>query len=368
MIFGFTPVAEASIVTLMKSIDKVIINPIIFFLFASALAYFLYGLAKYLLNPDNEEIRKQSKTQIITGIFGLFIMVAVFGIMKIILNTVGGDKIIVKNNGDYQVDNYNLKSTQKKKDNNFGGTIGVTGDAIDIRSNSNIDLTNVKGPPVNYTRSPFRIKYISNRLCAREIVHVSAPIEYQAIAGVKQKAKDAFNGQKPLNFGLLTAYDSSTKLYHSWMDARLPFHGGTSNNCVLAVDTKAMGALSLNDLLPGSSNSPTNTFTPVDESSRPSIFNTVYSSDDLFYRVQASGVSPLLTIARNIAIKNAYLLLGIKLKDVNNMTIVYPTAKILEEKYIVDPDGNYDYWVALETPRSSVSGGGSSIPSGFTSN
>lgn len=57
MNFGLIPVAEASVVTLMKSINKVIINPIILFLFALALAYFLYGVAQYLLNSDSEEIK-----------------------------------------------------------------------------------------------------------------------------------------------------------------------------------------------------------------------------------------------------------------------------------------------------------------------
>jgi len=103
MSFQIIPVAEASVVTLMKSIDRVIINPIIYFLFALAMVYFLYGLAQYLLSPDNEEVRKSSKSHMLWGIVGLFIMVAVFGIMNLILSTVGENKIQIQSTGDYQV-------------------------------------------------------------------------------------------------------------------------------------------------------------------------------------------------------------------------------------------------------------------------
>ncbi len=105
MIFQMIPVAEASINTLMKSIDKVIINPIIVLLFALAVAFFIYGLAEYLLSPDNEEKRKASKDHMLWGVFGMFIMVSVFGIMSLLLNTVGEDRIKLQSTGDYEIGN-----------------------------------------------------------------------------------------------------------------------------------------------------------------------------------------------------------------------------------------------------------------------
>jgi len=89
MIFSIVPVAEASVQTLMKSINKVIINPLIVFLFALAVVYFIYGLIRYLLNPDNEEIRKGSRQHMLWGIIGMFIMISVFGILSLIMNTLG---------------------------------------------------------------------------------------------------------------------------------------------------------------------------------------------------------------------------------------------------------------------------------------
>ena len=105
MMFSIIPVAEASVATLMKSVNRVIINPIIILLFALALVIFIYGLIKYLLSPDNEEVRKSSKSHMLWGVVGMFIMVAVFGIMTIILNTIGEDRIQIESTGDYTIGN-----------------------------------------------------------------------------------------------------------------------------------------------------------------------------------------------------------------------------------------------------------------------
>jgi len=102
MLIQIIPVAEASVSALMKSVNKVIINPLIIFIFALALAYFLFGITKYLLNPDSEEIRKLSKNQMLYGIIGMFIMVSVFGIMNILLTTLGENRIQVQN-GSYSI-------------------------------------------------------------------------------------------------------------------------------------------------------------------------------------------------------------------------------------------------------------------------
>ena len=83
----FIPVAEASVRTLMNSISTVIIDPLIGLLFSLAVVYFIYGLAQYLLNPESEEVRKSSKTHMLWGIIGIFIMVSVYGIIDIIINT-----------------------------------------------------------------------------------------------------------------------------------------------------------------------------------------------------------------------------------------------------------------------------------------
>jgi len=102
MNFEIIPIAEASITTLMNSINRVLINPLIILLFALATVYFIFGVVKYLLNPDSEEIRKSSKTHMLWGIIGMFIMFSVFGIMTLILNTLD-EKDINLNEGNYQI-------------------------------------------------------------------------------------------------------------------------------------------------------------------------------------------------------------------------------------------------------------------------
>ncbi len=83
----FTPIAEASAQTLMNSINKVIINPLIILLFSLAVVYFILGLVRYLLSPDNEDVRKTSKSHMFWGLVGIFIMLSVYGILNIIVNT-----------------------------------------------------------------------------------------------------------------------------------------------------------------------------------------------------------------------------------------------------------------------------------------
>jgi hypothetical protein len=105
MIFQIIPTAEASINTLMKSVSKVLLNPLIKFLFALATAYFIYGVIRYFFSPDNEEVRKSSKSSMLWGIIGMFIMVAVWGIMSLILDTLGESRITVdKTTGSYSVE------------------------------------------------------------------------------------------------------------------------------------------------------------------------------------------------------------------------------------------------------------------------
>lgn len=99
MQYEITPVAYASVSTLINGIEKVVINPLIGLLFALAFVYFIYGVMQFILNPTSEEVRKSGKNHMIWGLVGLFIMVAVFGIMRLILNTIGETRIDIKNTG-----------------------------------------------------------------------------------------------------------------------------------------------------------------------------------------------------------------------------------------------------------------------------
>lgn len=73
----------------MDKISNLIINPLIIFLGALALVYFLWGLAQFLLTPEDSGGREKAKRQIIWGIIGLFVMVSAFGILNLFLRTFG---------------------------------------------------------------------------------------------------------------------------------------------------------------------------------------------------------------------------------------------------------------------------------------
>jgi hypothetical protein len=97
------PIAHASVSTVINSIEKVVINPLIVLLFALALVYFLYGAMQLVLNPTSDEIRKAGKNHMIWGLVGLFIMMGVFGIMRLILNTLGENRVHLQDNGSITV-------------------------------------------------------------------------------------------------------------------------------------------------------------------------------------------------------------------------------------------------------------------------
>lgn len=80
-------VAYASLDTFLGNVNRLIINPLISLLFAIAVAVFLYGVFEFLSNQENEESRTQGKQHILWGVVGITIMMGVWGILSIALNT-----------------------------------------------------------------------------------------------------------------------------------------------------------------------------------------------------------------------------------------------------------------------------------------
>ena len=74
---------------LLGKINDQIVNPTILLLFVLALLYFIWGVIQYVIKADSDEIRTQGKQHMVWGIVGMFIMVAVYGIIAIIKNTIG---------------------------------------------------------------------------------------------------------------------------------------------------------------------------------------------------------------------------------------------------------------------------------------
>ena len=75
-------------ITLVNKINSQIINPLIGLLFALALIYFLYGGYDYLSNVDNSKKKGEGLTRLWYGLIGMFLIIAVSGIINLIAETV----------------------------------------------------------------------------------------------------------------------------------------------------------------------------------------------------------------------------------------------------------------------------------------
>jgi hypothetical protein len=73
----------------IENIVVFIIQPIIALLFVLAIAYFTWGIVRFIFNADNPEERKKGQQAIIWGILGIFIISATIGILAILTNTFG---------------------------------------------------------------------------------------------------------------------------------------------------------------------------------------------------------------------------------------------------------------------------------------
>jgi hypothetical protein len=338
--FQVIPEAHASVITLMKSINRVIINPIIFFLFACAMVYFLYGVVQYLLSPGNEEVHKKSKAQMLWGIIGLFIMVAVFGIMRLILNTVGETNIKIQDTGDYQVNEIPVKGSGTTPPNQTSPTLN----GGDFSTGIDISTPRVPSQPATfYTTSPFVQKYVDNGLCWRRELYASGATEYKALEAVKIVARNRFLSDNGLNsattseslpivYGVMTTYDPTGKLYYVWQDVRAPIQNGKTTDCNLTKVLQASATLP----------------SPTAQSKKQSSLIGKYQSNTTHYRATDSGVSPVLSDARSIAIKNALIQIAV-LKSLPSISGIQYSV-VAESYFPADATtANYDYWVVIES-------------------
>ncbi|MEK7569216.1 MAG: hypothetical protein AAB497_03850 [Patescibacteria group bacterium] len=75
---------------IIKKVNDAILTPLIVLLFALAVAYFLFGLMKFIMNQDSEEDQAAGKQHMLWGVVGLAIMASVWGILNLISESVKG--------------------------------------------------------------------------------------------------------------------------------------------------------------------------------------------------------------------------------------------------------------------------------------
>lgn len=79
--------ASESFDQFLGNVNSMIINPLIKLLFALAVVYFLYGVLEFMMNQDNEEKKTAGKRHMLWGIIGITIMMGVWTILSILVNT-----------------------------------------------------------------------------------------------------------------------------------------------------------------------------------------------------------------------------------------------------------------------------------------
>ena len=71
----------------LSKISDAIVNPLIRLMFAVATVVFAWGIIQFVISAESDEKREQGKQTMVWGILGMFIMLAVYGIIGIILGT-----------------------------------------------------------------------------------------------------------------------------------------------------------------------------------------------------------------------------------------------------------------------------------------
>ncbi len=78
---------ESGVNHIVSRFVEVLITPIIWLLTGFAIVLFFYGLTNFILNSEGSQ-KENGKRHMISGLVGLFIIFAVWGIIALIGNTV----------------------------------------------------------------------------------------------------------------------------------------------------------------------------------------------------------------------------------------------------------------------------------------
>src|SRR3989344_6317145 len=102
----FSPnIAYADLDSFLGKINAQIVNPLITLLFALAIGFFLWGVVEFIINQSSEEKKTSGKNHMIWGIVGIAIMLGVWGILNVILSTLGITDIRIENqNNEGRID------------------------------------------------------------------------------------------------------------------------------------------------------------------------------------------------------------------------------------------------------------------------
>jgi len=79
-----------ALVSIMSKIINAIVVPLVSGLFVLAVLIFVWGIFRFVIGSGDPTARKQGQEHMLWGVIGMAIMVSVYGIIRVIANTIPG--------------------------------------------------------------------------------------------------------------------------------------------------------------------------------------------------------------------------------------------------------------------------------------
>jgi hypothetical protein len=86
--------ADAVINTIVPKIVENIVLPVVQVAFALAVLMFVWGFIGFFRNGEDSAERTKGQQHILWGVIGITIMVSVYGIIRLVANTVGQSSVL----------------------------------------------------------------------------------------------------------------------------------------------------------------------------------------------------------------------------------------------------------------------------------
>ncbi|MDP2641870.1 MAG: hypothetical protein Q8P21_01075 [bacterium] len=73
----------------LNKVNQFILNPLILLAFGIAFLVFFWGIFQFISSQTADAKRDEGKRKIFWGLFGMFIMISAYGLIRLILGTFG---------------------------------------------------------------------------------------------------------------------------------------------------------------------------------------------------------------------------------------------------------------------------------------
>lgn len=81
--------SDAAIVRILQPIITYVLRPAFDILMGVAVVVFIWGVAQLIIKKDDASVRQEATQHILWGVVGFFIIFGVFGIIRLVANTLG---------------------------------------------------------------------------------------------------------------------------------------------------------------------------------------------------------------------------------------------------------------------------------------